>query len=87
MVRIGLIGYGASGVHYARVIAAEARASLALAREDFANGHKESATQEAIRASALADTAIGIAQRHKDDAIASAHEAQSANVEAARDRI
>ena len=66
---------------------AEARASLALAREDFANGHKESATQEAIRASALADTAIGITQQHKDDAVASAREDQRAVAESARDQV
>ena len=66
---------------------AEARASLALAKEDFANGHKEPAIQEAIRASALADTAIGITQQHKDDAIASARAAQRATAETARDQV
>ncbi len=66
---------------------AEARAALATAKEDFSSGHKEPAIHEAIRASALADTIIGVAQQHKDHAIASAREAQRSTVEAARDQV
>ncbi len=55
---------------------AGARAALASAKEDFASGHKEPAIQEAIQASALADTAIGISQKHKDEALAAGREAR-----------
>ncbi|MDB5435585.1 MAG: hypothetical protein JWR47_1842, partial [Phenylobacterium sp.] len=48
---------------------AEARAALASAKEDFKSGDREPAIREAIRASALADTAIGIAQHRKNDAV------------------
>ena len=60
---------------------AEARAALASAKEDFATGHKEPAIQEAIRASALAETAMGISQQHRDDDVANAREGQRATVE------
>src|SRR4051812_14701301 len=40
-------------------VTAEARASLATAREDLAAGHKSASIADAIHASALADTAIG----------------------------
>ncbi|HEX2816989.1 MAG TPA: hypothetical protein VHN39_11370, partial [Phenylobacterium sp.] len=63
---------------------ADARAALATAKEDFKSGDREPAIREAIRASALADTAIGLAQRHKDNAVASARDAQHATAEAAR---
>ena len=66
---------------------AEARAALAVAKEDFASGHKDAAIQDAIRASALADTAIGISQQRKDDAVASAQDAQKASADAARDQV
>src|SRR5580700_1812896 len=66
---------------------AEARAALASAKEDFASGQKEPAIQEAIRASALADTVIGLSQQHKDAAIASAREAQRATADTARDQV
>ena len=66
---------------------AEARATLAIARENLTAGHRESAIHEAIRASALADTAIGISQQHKNDAIASAREAQRASAESARNQV
>ena len=66
---------------------ADARAALAMAKEDFKSGHKEPAIRDAIRASALADTAIGTAQQHKDDAIASAREDQRATAEAAQDQV
>jgi hypothetical protein len=67
--------------------AADARASLAIAQEDFKSGHKEDAIQAAIRASALADTAIGMSERHKQAAVAQAREGQRATAEAARDQV
>ena len=66
---------------------ADARAALAVAKEDFNSGDREPAIREAIRASALADTAIGIAQHHKNDAVASARDAQQATAEAARNQL
>ncbi len=66
---------------------ADARAALAIAQEDFKAGHKEDAIQDAIHASALADTAIGMSQRHKDAALASARDAQRATAENARDQV
>lgn len=66
---------------------AEARAALASAKEDFKSGHKEPAIREAIRASALADTAIGMSQQHKDAAIASAREDQRATADMAQDQV
>jgi hypothetical protein len=47
---------------------AEAAASLRAAREDLARGHKEQAIDEANHASALADRAIGQAQRDRAEA-------------------
>ena len=64
-----------------------ARAALATAREDLKSGHKDVAIREAIRAQALADTAIGASAQHKDDAIASAREDQKATADAARDQV
>jgi hypothetical protein len=75
-----------AGTHAPRDTA-EAQAALATAREDFKSGRKEPAIREAIRASALADTAIGMAQQHKDDAIASAREDQRATADAAQDQV
>ncbi len=63
---------------------AQARALLASAREDFKTDHREQAIQEAIQAQALADTAIGLAQKHKDQALASARDGERATAEAAR---
>ncbi|MDB5425498.1 MAG: hypothetical protein JWQ29_2914, partial [Phenylobacterium sp.] len=54
---------------------AEARAALATAKEDLASGHKSPAIEEAIRASALADTAIGQLQQRKDQSLAAAQAA------------
>ena len=54
------------------LVTAEARAALATAKENLAAGHKSSSIAEAIRASALADTAIGELQRRKNDDVASA---------------
>ena len=66
---------------------AEARAALAAAREDFRVKHKEMAIQDAIRASALADTAIGMTQKHKDADVAAARDAQKDTAESARDQV
>jgi hypothetical protein len=52
--------------------AAEARAALATSKEDLMAGRKSLSIREAIRASALADTAIGELQRRKDDSLAAA---------------
>jgi hypothetical protein len=66
---------------------ADAQAALASAREDFSHGDREVAIREAIRASALADTAIGMAQQHHNAALAAARDDQRATVESARDQI
>ena len=66
---------------------AGARATLATAREDFKTDHREDAIADAIRASAMADTAIGLTQQHKDAAIAAAREDQRATADNARDQI
>jgi hypothetical protein len=66
---------------------AEARAALATAKEDFDSHHREDAIRVAIHAQAMADTAIGIAQQHKNAAIASAREAQRESDAAARDQV
>ena len=66
---------------------AGARATLATAREDFKTDHREDAIADAIRASAMADTAIGLTQQHKDAAIAAARDDQRATVESARDQV
>jgi hypothetical protein len=50
---------------------AAAAAALREAREDLASGHKEQAIAAANRASQLADTALGEAQRMKTEAAAS----------------
>lgn len=66
---------------------AEARAALATAKENFKSGHKEPAIHEAIRAAALADTAIGVSQQRKEAAIASARDDQRATADAAQDQV
>jgi hypothetical protein len=66
---------------------ADARAALANAKEDFARGDREPAFRAATRASALADTAIGISQRRKDDAIVAAREDRRATADEARDQV
>ena len=62
---------------------ANARAALAMAKEELATGHKSASISAAIQAQALADTAIGQFQRHKNDAIAAAN-ADAAAAQAAR---
>jgi hypothetical protein len=57
--------------------AADAKAELNTARESLADGHTRDAVNEAIRASAMADTAIGVMQRRHQEA-AAATQAQSA---------
>ena len=67
-------------------VTAAARAALATAREDLAAGHKSTSIAEAIRASALADTAIGELQRRKDASLASARASEREGVAAAQDQ-
>jgi hypothetical protein len=50
--------------------AADARASLAMAKEKLSDGHKSEAIEEAIRAQQLADTALGVIQHRHDQAMA-----------------
>jgi uncharacterized phage infection (PIP) family protein YhgE len=57
--------------------AADARASLAMAREKLSAGHKSDSIAEAIHAQQLADTAIGVMQRRKDQAVADAQRTHS----------
>jgi len=66
---------------------AGAKAILATAREDLKSWHHEDAIHDAIRASAMADTAIGLTQQHKDAAIAAARDDQRATADSARDQI
>ncbi len=56
---------------------AQANAALKMAEADLAAGHKERAIDEAIHASALADAAIGQAQKNRVEA----EQAQRANAE------
>src|SRR5260221_219853 len=65
---------------------AEARATLGTAKEELADHHKSPAIADAIRASALADTAIGELQRRKDESAAAAQAARNEDVAAARDQ-
>ena len=65
---------------------ADARAALATAKLNLAAGHKTTSIVEAVRASALADGAIGELQRRKDDSIAAAQEAQREGVSMAQDQ-
>jgi hypothetical protein len=66
---------------------AEARAALASAQRDFDSDHRDRAIEDGVRAQGLADAAIGISQQHKNDALASAHEAVRATADAARDQV
>jgi len=63
-------------------LAADAEAMLRTAHEDLSRGKKEEAIQDANRASQLADTAIGEAQRRKD-AMAQRSQADAAAAAAA----
>ena len=63
---------------------ADASAALAMAREELASGKKSPAIADAIRASALADAAIGEMQHRKDRALAEAQQNGRNAVDAAR---
>lgn len=65
---------------------ADARASLAAARENLDRGHRADAISQAIRASALADTAIGELQRRKNDSLAAAQAAERERTAAAQEQ-
>ena len=64
--------------------AADARASLALAKDKLARGDKTDSIEEAIHAQALADTAIGVMQRRQNEAMANAEAARAQDVAAAQ---
>jgi hypothetical protein len=68
---------------------AEANAALAHAKENLAAGHKPEAIEDAIRASALADTALGLmqkhAQQHSEAVQAQAHADSTAQAQATVD--
>lgn len=64
--------------------AADARAALALARENLSAGHKEDSIRDAIHAQQLADSAIGMMQRRQDQALAAERDAHSQDVAVAQ---
>jgi hypothetical protein len=66
---------------------AEAHQALANAKNDFDADHRDRAIQEGIRASGLADTAIGISHQRRSDALASARQNERATAEAAQDQV
>lgn len=66
---------------------ADARAALTMAHDSYNAGRHEQAIENAIRAQAAADAAIGLAQQHKDNALAAARADQRATSEAARDQV
>lgn len=63
---------------------ADARAALAMAREKLSAGHKSTSIAEAIRASALADAAIGEMQRHQERMLANERQARTDSLAAAQ---
>ncbi len=63
---------------------AEARAALALAKEKLAAGQKSPSITEAIRASSLADAAIGEMQGRQERTIAAEQQARTQGVAAAQ---
>ena len=65
---------------------ADAKAALAIAKENRIRGEKTMAINAAIKASALADTAIGQAQQRKDEQMAAAQAAERDRALAERDR-
>lgn len=67
-------------------ITAEARAALSMARENLAAGHEKASIAAAIRAQALADTAIGELQQSKNDAVADAQASERATAQAAQNQ-
>ena len=66
---------------------AQARAALAMAKEDLKAGHKSSAIDHSIRAQALADTAIGELQRRKNDSLAAARASERETATVAQDQV
>jgi hypothetical protein len=60
--------------------AADARAALALAKENLHAGHEEHSIRDAIHAQQLADVAIGVMQRRHDQALAAERDAHSQDV-------
>lgn len=64
--------------------AANARATLARAKESLSRGDKSVSIDQAIQASAMADTAIGVLQRDKDRQVANAQAAAAADVSVAQ---
>jgi hypothetical protein len=76
-----------AGIEVPRQVA-EARASLARAKEALAADHNADSISQAITAQSLADTAIGTMQRDKEQALSSAeqmraHDVANANQQAA----
>jgi hypothetical protein len=65
---------------------ADAKAALAVAKENRIRGEKTMAINAAIRASALADTAIGQAQQRKNDQMAADQAAERDRAAAERER-
>jgi len=72
-----------SGVETPAMVA-NARAALSTAKENLAAGHKSLAIEQAIHASALADTAVGELQRRKDASLAASRESERATAAAAQ---
>jgi hypothetical protein len=66
-------------------LVAQAEAALRAAKEDVAAGHKSTAIEDANKASMLADTAIGISQKHKAEAVQDARADAAAATAAAQD--
>lgn len=67
-------------------LVADANAALRAAREDLASDHNTAAIQAAIRASALADRAIGVANRNRAEAEAAARADAAARTAAAQEQ-
>jgi hypothetical protein len=63
---------------------AEARAALDMAKEKLAAGDKSTSINEAIRASSLADTAIGEMQKRQEQSISDERQARADSVAAAQ---
>jgi hypothetical protein len=63
---------------------ADAKAALAMAKEKLSAGHKSTSITEAIRASALADAAIGEMQKQQERTIADERQARTDGVAAAQ---
>jgi hypothetical protein len=66
---------------------AEAQALLATARHDLDRGERGDAIAHAIRAQALADTAVGELERRKNESLAAAQAARSQTAAEAQDQV